>query len=37
VVPISERSEELRLYNVDYNLTIFNLGLKAISSNASPG
>jgi hypothetical protein len=31
------RSEELRLYNLVYNLTISNRGLKAVSSNASPG
>jgi hypothetical protein len=38
VVYISERSEELRLYNLlASNLTISNHGLKAVSSNASPG
>jgi hypothetical protein len=37
VVFISQRSEELRLYNLVYNLTIANPGLKAVSSNASPG
>jgi hypothetical protein len=37
VVSISHRSEELRLYNLVYNLTISNPGLKAVSSNASAG
>jgi hypothetical protein len=37
VVTISQRSEELRLYNLVWNLTISNPGLKAVSSNASPG
>ncbi len=37
MVSISQRSEELRLYNMVWNLTISNPGLKAVSSNASPG
>jgi hypothetical protein len=37
VVSISQRSEELRLYNMVYILPISNSGLKAVSSNASPG
>jgi hypothetical protein len=37
VVSISQRSEELRLYNLVYNLTIPNPGLKAESSNTSTG
>jgi hypothetical protein len=37
VVSISQRSEELRLYNLVSNLTISNPGLKAVSSNVSPG
>jgi hypothetical protein len=36
-VHISQRNEDLRLYNLVYNLTISNRGLKAVSSNASPG
>jgi hypothetical protein len=34
---ISQRSEEPRLYNLVYDLTISNPGLKAVSSTASPG
>jgi hypothetical protein len=34
---ISQRREELRFYNLVYNLTIPNPVLKAVSSNASPG
>jgi hypothetical protein len=30
-------SEERRLYNLVQNLTISNPGLKAVSSNGSPG
>jgi hypothetical protein len=37
VLSISQISEELRLHNLVYNLTISNPGLKAVSSNASPG
>jgi hypothetical protein len=37
VVFISQRIKELRLYNLVENLTISNPGLKAVSSNASPG
>jgi hypothetical protein len=37
VVSTSQRSEELRLYNVVKNLTISNPGLNAVSSNTSPG
>jgi hypothetical protein len=37
VVSISQRSEELRLYNLVQNLTISNPGLKEVSSKASPG
>jgi hypothetical protein len=37
VISISQRSEELRLYNLVLNLTTSNTGLKAVSSNASPG
>jgi hypothetical protein len=37
VISISQRSVELRLCNLDYNLTISNPGLKAVSSNASLG
>jgi hypothetical protein len=37
VVPTSHRNEKLRLYNLVYNLRISNPGLKAVSSNASPG
>jgi hypothetical protein len=37
VESISHRSEELKLYRLVYNLTISNPGLKAVSSNASPG
>jgi hypothetical protein len=33
----SQRSEELRLYNLVKNLTASNSGLKAVSSNASHG
>jgi hypothetical protein len=36
-VSFSQRSEEQRLYNLVYNLTISNPGYKAVSSNASPG
>jgi hypothetical protein len=36
-VSISQRSEEMRLYNLVYNLTLSNGGLKAVSSNASLG
>ncbi len=32
-----KKSEELRLYNLVLNLTISNLGLKTVSSNAPPG
>ncbi len=32
---ISQKSEDLRLYNLVYNLTISNPGSKAVSSNAS--
>jgi hypothetical protein len=31
------KEEELRLYNLVYNLKISNPGLKTVSSNASPG
>jgi hypothetical protein len=34
---IFQRSEELRLHIVVYNLTISNPGSKVVSSNASPG
>jgi hypothetical protein len=34
---ISQRSEELRLYNLVKSLTISKPGLKAVSSNASLG
>ncbi len=37
VVSMSQRSEEMRLYNLVQNLTISNPGLKAVSSNASTG
>jgi hypothetical protein len=37
MLSISQRSEELRLYILVSNLTISNLGLKVVSSNASPG
>jgi hypothetical protein len=37
VVSISQRSEELRLYNLVQNLTISNPGSKSVSSNASLG
>jgi hypothetical protein len=37
VVSISQRSEELILYNVVQYLTISNPGLKTVSTNASPG
>jgi hypothetical protein len=37
VVSIPQRSEELRLFNLVYNLAISNHGLKAVSSNASTG
>jgi hypothetical protein len=37
VESISQRSEELRLYNLVWNLAICNRSLKAVSSNASPG
>jgi hypothetical protein len=37
MLSISQRSEELRLYNMVQNLAISNPGLKAVSSNASPG
>jgi hypothetical protein len=37
VVSISQRLEELRLYNLVQNYTISNPGLKPVSSNASPG
>jgi hypothetical protein len=37
VVSISQRSEELRLDNLVFNLTISNPDFKAVSSNASPG
>jgi hypothetical protein len=37
VVGYISRSEELRLYNLVMNLPISNPGLKAVSSNASPG
>jgi hypothetical protein len=37
VVSISHRNEEMRLYNLVLDLTISNLGLRAVSSNASPG
>jgi hypothetical protein len=33
----SQKSEELKLYNVVYNLTISNPGSKAISPKASLG
>jgi hypothetical protein len=36
MVSISQRSEELRLYNLVQNLTISNFSLKAVSSNAYP-
>jgi hypothetical protein len=32
-----KKSEEFRLYNLVYNLTISNHGSKALFSNASPG
>jgi hypothetical protein len=34
---ILQRSEELRLYDLVYSLTISNPVLKAVFSNASPG
>ncbi len=37
VVSDSQRSEELKLYNLVWNLTISNPGSKAASSNTSPG
>jgi hypothetical protein len=37
VESILQKSEELRFYNLVYNVTISNLGLKLVSSNASPG
>jgi hypothetical protein len=37
VAYISQRSEELRLHDLVKKLTISNPGLKALSSNASPG
>ncbi len=37
IVPVSQRSEELRLYNLVQNLTISYPGLKALSSNSFPG
>jgi hypothetical protein len=37
VVSTSRRIEELRLHNLVYYLTISKPGLKAVSSNASPG
>jgi hypothetical protein len=37
VVYISQRSKELRLYNLAESLTISNPVLKVVSSNASPG
>jgi hypothetical protein len=37
VVSVSQRSEELRLNNLVYNLTISNPRLKVVSSNASRG
>jgi hypothetical protein len=37
MVSISQKSEELRLYNRVQDLTISNTGLKVVSSNASPG
>jgi hypothetical protein len=33
VLPISQSSEELTLYNLVENMTITNPGLKAVSSN----
>jgi hypothetical protein len=32
-----KKTEELRLYNLFYNLTVPKPGLKAVFSNASPG
>ncbi len=37
VESISQRNEERRLQNLVQNLTISNPGMKALSSNASPG
>jgi hypothetical protein len=37
VIPISQRIEELRLYNLVYNSTILNPGLIFVISNASSG
>jgi hypothetical protein len=37
VVSVSQRSEELRLYDLVYKLTVSNPGSKAVSSNSSPG
>jgi hypothetical protein len=37
VVSTSQRSEELRIYNLVWNLTISNPCLKMVSSNASRG
>jgi hypothetical protein len=37
MVFISQKSEELIIYNLVQNVTISNPGLKAVSSNASPG
>jgi hypothetical protein len=37
MVSISKRREELRLFNLVYDLTISNPGLKELSSNAYPG
>jgi hypothetical protein len=37
MVSILERKQELRLYSLFWNLTNSNPGLKAVSSNASPG
>jgi hypothetical protein len=36
MVFIYQRSKEMRLYNLVWNLTISYPGLKAVSSNSSP-
>jgi hypothetical protein len=37
VLSILQKSDELRRFNLDQNLTFSNPGLKAASSNAFPG
>jgi hypothetical protein len=37
VASTSQRSEELKIYNLIANLTISNHGLKVVSSNVPPG